>query len=268
MTAARVQSGGGTRAARTDRPMSLWRLEWLRLLRTHRLLALVAVYGFFGLVSAPMARYMNEIVQRVGAGVQVIAPPATPVQGISTYVGNTNQIGLLVYTLVVASAVAFDSQREMAVFLRTRVPSYRTLLLPKYLLSVAAGSFAFGVGVVATCYGTIIFLGDVGLGGLLAGTALSMLYLAFIGAVAALLGARLNSVLTTAVATLAIALGLSIVGAIGNLGDWLPSHLLGALTSLPFDGDAGSFLRSVAVTVIATIGLLLAAAQAGGAREL
>ncbi len=251
-----------------DRPMSLWRLEWLRLVRTHRLLALVAVYAFFGLSSPPLARYMNEIVQRVGGGVQVISPPATAVQGLSTFVGNTNQIGLLVYTLVVASAVAFDSQREMAVFLRTRVGSYRELLLPKYLLSVAAGSFAFGIGVLATWYGTIIFLGDVDVPGLLAATALSMLYLAFIGAVAAILGARLNSVLTTAVATLAIALGLSIVGAVGSVGDWLPSHLLGALTSLPFGDDAGSFVRSVTVTVVATIALLAGAARIGGAREL
>jgi ABC-2 type transport system permease protein len=255
-------------ARRAGAPMSLWRLEWFRLVRTHRLLALVAVDLFFGLTSPPLARYMGEILERFSSGVQVIAPPPTPGEGLTTFVGNTNQIGLLVYVLVVASAVAFDSQREMAVFLRTRVRSYRELLVPKYLLSVAAGAGAFTLGALATWYGTIFFLGDVDAAGMLAGILLAVLYLAFIGAVAAMLGARLSSVLTTAVGTLAVAVALGIVGSLGSIGDWLPSHLLGALSSLPLGGDAGSYLRCAAVTVVATLGLLAAAARLGEAREL
>lgn len=253
---------------RTTRPMSLWRLEWLRLVRTKRLVALVAVYGFFGLTSPPLVTYMSSILERVGAGVQVTAPTPTALEGLTTFVSNTNQIGLLVYVLVVSSAVAFDSQREMAVFLRTRVGGYRELLVPKYLLSLAAGAVAFAVGTIAAWYGTVILLGDVDPVGMVLGAALSVLYLAFIAAVAAALGARLDSVLSTAGLTLVVALGLGILGTIGSVGEWLPSHLLGAITTLPLGGDVSSFLQASAVTVVATVGLLALAARLGDDREV
>lgn len=268
MTAPATTTGPGPGPASRGPAMSLWRLEALRLLRTHRLLALVAVYGFFGLTAPPMTRYMSEILERVGGGVQIITPAPTAAAGLATFVSNTNQIGLLVYTLVVAGAVAFDAQREMAVFLRTRVPSSRVLLLPKYLLSVAAGALALVVGTAAAWYGTVIFLGPVDAVGVLAGTALSVLYLAFIAAVAAALGARLTSVLTTAVGTLAVALALGLVGSFGSLGEWLPSHLLGALSTLPVGADGGGFWRAALVTVVATGALLALAARLGDRREL
>lgn len=252
----------------TDRPMSLWRLEWLRLVRTKRLVAVVAVYGFFGLTSPPLVRYMDSILERVGAGVQVIAPTPTAIEGLTTFVSNTNQIGLLVYVLIVSSAVAFDSQREMAVFLRTRVSGYRSLLVPKYVLSLAAGAIAFCVGAVAAWYGTVVLLGDVDPAGMVTGAFLSVLYLAFIAAVAAALGAWLNSVLSTAGLTLVVALGLGILGTIGSAGEWLPSHLLGAFTSLPLGGGFGSYGRAITVTILATVALLALAARVGDRREI
>ena len=51
--------------------MNLWRLEWLRLVRTKRWIALVGIYVFFGLLGPLSARYMGEIVERFGGGVQV-----------------------------------------------------------------------------------------------------------------------------------------------------------------------------------------------------
>ena len=46
--------------------MSLWRLEWLRLTRTKRWIALVGVYLFFGLLGPFTARYMAEIISFAG----------------------------------------------------------------------------------------------------------------------------------------------------------------------------------------------------------
>jgi ABC-2 type transport system permease protein len=247
--------------------MSLWRLEWLRLVRTKRLVALVATYVLFGVLGPVLARYMSDILQHVGSDVVVIAPTPTPLQGLATYSSNINQIGLLVYVLVVSSAVALDAQREMAVFLRTRVPGYRHLLLPKYALSLTAGAAAFGAGTIAACAGTALLLGPVDIGGIALATGLVVLYLAFTAAVAAALGARLDSVLTTAIGTIVVALGLSLLGTIASVGAWLPSNLLGALTTIPFGGDAWSFVRSALVTVVASITLVALACRWGDRRE-
>jgi len=248
--------------------MTIWRLEWLRLTRTRRLLALLAVYLFFGFTSPALARYMSELLERFGSGVQIVAPTPTAIDGFVTFTSNANQIGLLVFALVVSSAVAVDAQREMAVFLRTRVGSYRDLLVPKWSVAVAAGVAAYLAGVVACWYGTAILLGSVDALGVVVGAACGALFLAFVGAVAAAVGARLHSAVTTAVTTLAIVLGLGLVGTFRTVGDWLPSSLLGALTTLASGGELIPFAKAAVVTVAATIGLLLLAVRTGARREL
>jgi ABC-2 type transport system permease protein len=246
---------------------ALWRLEWWRLVRTHRIVALLATYVFFGATAAPMARYAGELVQRFGGGVQVTMPPTRPVDGFTNYISNTNQLGLLVFVMVISSALTLDAHREMAVFMRTRVRHPRDLVLPRYAVNLAAAVASFVVGALCTWYGTALLLGPVDAGGVAIGVVLQVAYLACIGAVAAALGVRLRSAMTTAAATLGLALVLAILGAIEPLGAWLPSSLLGALSTLPAGADASTFARPLAVTIGVTVVLLVAAVRGARARR-
>src|SRR4051794_24438565 len=113
--------------------MTLWRLEWLQLVRARRLVRLVGVYLCSGLAGPLPGRYLAEIRGAIGTeGVQVQFPEPTPPDGIAQFVSNVSQIGLLVVVLIASSALAFDARREMAVFLRTRVSSVRSIVLPAY----------------------------------------------------------------------------------------------------------------------------------------
>ena len=65
-----------TATARLARPrMNLWRLEWLRLIRTPRALALGAVFVFFGLLEPVLTKYQSQIFRHVGNGVRISFPP-------------------------------------------------------------------------------------------------------------------------------------------------------------------------------------------------
>ncbi len=48
------------RPGRRPKPMNPWRLEWLRLTRTPRTIALAGVYLFFGLLGPVTAKYLQE----------------------------------------------------------------------------------------------------------------------------------------------------------------------------------------------------------------
>ena len=85
-----------TATARLVRPrMNLWRLEWLRLIRTPRALALGAVFVFFGLLEPVLTRYQSQIFRHVGNGVRISFPPATPAAGVSGYIGELSGTGLI-----------------------------------------------------------------------------------------------------------------------------------------------------------------------------
>jgi ABC-2 type transport system permease protein len=267
-----ITTGADNRSTNATRrrtwPMSLWHLEWLRLVRTSRWLALVGVFVFFGATSPPLNKYMATLVEHLGNGVQIVAPTPSAVSGFETYTRNAGQLGLLVFVLVVSSAVAMRAHFEMAVFLRTRCSSARQLLLPRFVVTVGAGVVAYMFGVLACWYGTVVLLGSVDLVGVVAGAVLGSLYLVFIGALAAAFGSVLRSVVTTAVATLAVALALGIAGAFDAVAAWLPGHLNDALADVAGGGDLTAYTKSAVVTVGVTAVLLIVAARGVDRQEL
>ena len=251
--------------------MSLWRLEWLRLLRTHRLLTIVMIYVFFGLTGPLTVRYLDKLVGALGTGgAQVQFPAPTPADGIGQFTRNASQIGLLVVVLVAAAALAFDSRREMAVFLRSRIFNVYRIVLPAYAMSAAAAVSGFALGMLAAWYETTVLIGSVPVADILLGTLFGALFLAFAVAVVALSAALAKGTLATAGIGLGLLLTMAIVAGLGGTatGRWMPTTLSGAAADLLLTGRPGDYLPAVAVTLVATAACLAGAAALTGRREL
>ncbi|GAA1654404.1 hypothetical protein GCM10009733_059660 [Nonomuraea maheshkhaliensis] len=248
--------------------MSLWQLEWLRLVRTRRLIAILGAYLFFGLTGPLTARYLDQILGSIGTeGVQVRFPPPTPADGIAQFTGNAAQIGLLVVVLAAASALAFDARREMAVFLRTRVRGMAAIILPAYAVTTGAAVTGLITGTAAAWYETAVLLGGPPPAGMLIGLACGALFLAFAVALTALAAALTRSVAGTAGAALAALLTLAVAdGLTGAL--WLPTRLAGAMEELVRGEPATGLPLAVAVTATLTMVALAAAVALTGRREL
>jgi len=130
--------------------MNLWRLEWLRRIRTPRALALGAVFVFFGLLEPVLTRYQSQIFRHVGNGVRISFPPATLAAGASGYTGELSGTGLIVVIVVVAGAFTFDTRHGLATFLRTRIASFWQLLAPRFTINAAAAATGYLLGTLGT----------------------------------------------------------------------------------------------------------------------
>lgn len=247
--------------------MTLWRLEVARLVRSRRVIALLGVFGFFGLTGPMLARYMGEILERFGGGVEVVLPEVVPADGITQYLSNASQIGMLVVLIVAAGALGFDAKPELAAFLRTRA-SVPRLLLPRYVVSFVAAAGAHTFGLLAAWYETHVLLGALPAGGMVAGIVLSWLYIAFAVAVVALGSAVARGVLGTVAVSAIALLVLPILSVVEALSGWLPSELLGAPEALARGAAIGDFLGAAAVAVVASAALLAAAVALLRRREL
>jgi ABC-2 type transport system permease protein len=249
--------------------MNLWRLEWLRLVRTHRLLAVVGLYLFFGLTGPLTARYLSALLGRLGTeGVRVEFPEPVPADGVAQFVGNASQIGLLVVVLVASSALAFDARREMAVFLRTRVGAVRDIVIPAYVVNAGAAAAGLVTGSLAAWYETSVLLGGLPAGPMLIGMALSALFLAFAVALTAAVASVVRGVAATAGVTLACLLGLAIVGGLTPLGRWLPNRLAGAMTDLVRAAPVLDYVPALIISVVASAAAVTVAVLVGARREL
>ena len=255
-------------ATKRQAAMSLWRLEWIRLFRTKRWIALLGVYVFFGLVGPLTARYISEILESFGGGVEVVVPEPVAADGIASYVSNAAQIGLLVSVGVAAAALAVDAKPQMGIFLRTRVAHVRNIIVPRYLVVTSAVAASFCLGSVAALYESTVLMGSLPLDGWLLGTLLGCLYLAFAVAVVAAVAGRTQSLLVTVVGAIGILLLLPIIGIAPEVGQWLPSHLVGAIDSLVRGAGYADYVGSTIVTLALTAGALGLAVRWADQREL
>lgn len=249
--------------------MNLWRLEWLRLVRTYRWLVLVGLYAFFGVLGPYTARYFNDIISRFGTGDVVIeAPDPQPVDGIVQFVSNASQLGLLAVVVVATGALAVDARPEVAAFLRTRTTRAGTVLLPRYTVNAAAAAFALVIGTAIAWVLSAVLIGPLPAGRMVLGTLLGMLYLAFAVAVVAGVAGWARSQAATVLVALGTLLVLPILGLVDAVAPWLPSELLGAVTALVAGAPPGDFAGAAAVTVVAVPALLWLAITGFARREL
>jgi ABC-2 type transport system permease protein len=248
--------------------MSLWRLEVLRLVRTHRWALLAGVYAFFGVVGPLTARYLHLLLGNLGGDLTVIAPDPRPVDGILQFVGNTSQLGILVVVVVAAGALAFDAHPERAAFLRTRMLDAGRLVVAPFAVTAVATVTSLVIGTLIAVGLTAVLLGTLPPVALLIGTAYGALYLVLVVAVVAVVSTLVRTQITTVLLSLLALLALPMFATIGVLRSWLPSELVTAVVAMLEGAPAGEFLRASAVSVLATAALLVTAIRRSSAREL
>lgn len=262
-----------TTATAPARRMSLWRLEWLRLVRTPWSVSLGAVFLATGLIEPVATRYASALFSHVARGTVVNLPRPTAARALSSYVGEATIVGLIVLVAVAASAYNFDARPGLSAFFRTRVPSMWRLVAPRFAASAAAGVAAYLLGTLAAWYETRLLIGSLPAGGVLAGMLCGAVYLMF--AVAVAVTALATSLTTSTVAavgiTLAILLAaLPLLGTVNAISSWVPTALAGApadLVASPPTDDLAHFVPALGVCAAAGALALAAAVRRLRARE-
>jgi ABC-2 type transport system permease protein len=249
--------------------MSAWRQEWLRLRRTPRGGAVVAVYLTFGLLGPVMAKYAQDIIDRFGGGsVTVIVAPPTPRDGVANFISQVSQTGLLALVVVAAGAFAFDARRGIATFLRTRARTMWDVLAPRLAMNAALAVVAYSVGTAAAWYETALLIGPLSATDVLAGVLCGSAYLLFAVALTAAAASIARTVLGTVGLALGVLLVLPILGIIGPVHDWLPSSLVTAPVSLVDGARLSTYLPALASSAAGVVALTAFAAHRLGRREV
>ncbi|MFI6908272.1 hypothetical protein ACIBKY_43915 [Nonomuraea sp. NPDC050394] len=245
-----------------------WRLEWLRLCRTHRFLAAAALFITFGMSGPFMALYSGAIIARAGASLSVPPVAVTPAAGVASFVDNSIGLGLLLVIVIAAATLAIDHRPAVSIYYRSRARSAAALIIPRYVVVTLAMIAAYSVGAWITWYETAVLIAMPSAAAMVLGNLLVALYLAFAVAVVALLSALLRGMLLIAgVAAMAL-LALPVAGLVPGLGAWMPSRLLTAQHTLLGTAGLTDFTPAAAVAAIATTICLTLATRYAYRREI
>ena len=250
--------------------MGPWRLEWQRLTRTPRALALAAVYVIFGLGEPVLTKYLNNILNHAGGAqrLKISIPPPVPSDGINAYVGQVSTIGLIVVVVIAAGAFGFDSKQGLATFLRTRVSSMWQLITPRFVVNAAAAITAYVLGTLAAWYETNLLIGSLPVGAMLEGMLCAACYLAFAVALSAAAASVVKSTLGAVGLTVVLLLALPIAGLAHSIQNWLPSTLVSAPYDLITSTHLSHYVPAIATALVAAALLLIGTAARLRSREV
>ena len=242
--------------------MSVWRLEWLRVWRTRRLIVLLGTFVILGLGSPMLTYYLPDIVKGATSdGVQIIVPEPTAKDGIQSFAGNLNQLGTLVVVVVAAGTLCIDANPILAAFYRTRQRG-RRLLLPRYATLTAAVVATLALGTLGAWYETAILLGPLRASDVLGGFLLQALWFAFVTSVVAAAASLVRGVPGAIGAAVALLLAIA---ALPALESWHPTRLANGVALLVAQQE--QLWRPVVVTTVTTCLLLTLATNRFARRE-
>ncbi|MFH9979857.1 hypothetical protein ACH4ND_11505 [Streptomyces sp. NPDC017179] len=251
--------------------LSLWRVEWLRLLRTKRLIALLGVFVLFGFAGPLLARYSGELLTHAGSSgqrVKIVFPPPVPADGVVQYVSNALGIGLIVTVVVAAYACSIDAGTALSVFYRTRARRFGDLLVPRFAVSAAGAVGGYLAGLLAAWYETAVLLGNPGTAAMGRTALVGSVYLVFAVAVTALAATLARSTLGTVGYALLVLFTLPLLGAVPHMSRWLPTELTRAPDAFLRHTATDEAQRALAVAVVLALACVAAAVLRGARREV
>jgi ABC-2 type transport system permease protein len=231
--------------------MSPWRLEYLRLLRTGRLVALAATFVVLGFGMPVLTYFLPQLIEGSGGDIEVVVPKQTAADGIVGYASNLAQIGSLVVVVVAAASFAIDARPSLGAYYRTRAPSIGRLLLPRAVALAAATGLSLVLGTLGAWYETSILLGSVDMAALAEGMLLMALWFGFVICLTVAVAGVQRGVLGVAGVTIGILLALVFLGSFSALASWLPTRLASGYSEAFLSGGGEELWRPGAVAVVA-----------------
>jgi ABC-2 type transport system permease protein len=203
-----------------------FRKEWMEALRSYRLLIVVVVLVFFGLISPFLARYMPELMKLIPTGDIVIsAPPPTVANAISQYVKNIAQAGLFLALLLTMGAVAQEKDKGTAAMMLVKPLSRSAFLGAKFLSLGAIFVVSLALAGIASYYYITLLFEAMNILHWLVLNAFIFLYILVIVSMTLFC----STVTKSQAAALGVIVGLLVVGwmasGILRLGKYLPGEL-------------------------------------------
>lgn len=204
------------------------RKELLEQWRTRRLVAVAAVFLFFGFLSPLGAKLLPDLLKSMGdtGGVVIEMPPPTVQDALLQYVKNMSQFGVLLAVLLAMGALAREKERGTAAMTLSKPVSRTAFLLSKFVaLSLVFGLCLALAGLACYYYTVILFHGTGGARFVEMNLLLGLL-IEFYLAVTLLSSTVARSQVLAGGLGLGTVFGVAILGALPCIGKYMPTALL------------------------------------------
>lgn len=208
--------------------LAMLRKELLEQWRSRRLVAVAAVFLFFGFLSPLGAKLLPDLMKSLGdtGGIVIEFPTPTAQDGLLQHVKNTSQLGVFLAVLVTMGALAREKERGTAAMILSKPASRAHFLLSKFLALTLVFGLCLALAGLACYYYTIVLFKGIGEAHFVEMNLLLALFIEFYLAVTLLGSTIARSQVLAGGLGLGAVFVVAILGALPQIGDYMPTALL------------------------------------------
>jgi ABC-2 type transport system permease protein len=222
-----------------------FRKEWQEALRSYRLLIVIIVLVFFGLTSPLQAKLLPQILTTAlpsGTDLSSIIPEPTVWSAIDQYVKNMGQFDLILAVLLGMGAIAQEKDKGTAAMMVVKPLPRGSFLGAKFLGLAAVFAISIAIAAIGSYYYTGLLFEWMGIVPWLVLNVFLFLYVLVIVAITLLCSTIMNSQAAAGGMVVGIIMLGFILGAIRNMGRFLPGELNTWSIRLMHGSDKSSYI--------------------------
>jgi ABC-2 type transport system permease protein len=196
--------------------------------RSGRLLIMLAVFLFFGIVSPLTAKFMPDIISSMvkDQNITIQIPEATWKDAIGQFVKNISQMVVFIIILLSMGTVAREKENGTASFLLVKPVSRNLFILSKFISQFIVLLGSMLVGFCTAALYTNIFFGSFPMILFTKIALVLLLYLIVIQFITIFFSVLIKTQILAGILAFAATLLLSAISILGKPGFYSPSHLL------------------------------------------
>lgn len=236
--------------------------EFKEIIRTGRLWIILAVFGFFAVLSPVTARYMPEIFESLmkDQHMEFKIPDPTWMDAMMQYVKNLSQICTFILIFLFMGSVAREKESGTAVFIIVKPVLRAHFILSKFILAWVSITLSIFISFLLASFYTYLFFGDFPVYKFAVANLILLLNLLVITSLVIFFSTISKTQLVAALLSFLSWLVLGLIAQIRNFGYFSPSKLIGesmdyfsgnSLHWQAFAGSAFMLFLSVAWSIFA-----------------
>jgi ABC-2 type transport system permease protein len=196
--------------------------------RSGRLLIMLAVFLFFGIVSPLTAKYMPDIISSMvkDQNITIQIPEATWKDAIGQFVKNISQMGVFIIILLSMGTVAKEKENGTASFLLVKPVSRNLFILSKFFSQFIILFVSMTVGFLTVVLYTKIFFGTFSMILFAEISLILFIYLIVVQSITIILSILIKTQIPAGILAFVTMLLLGLVSILGKTGVYSPSHLI------------------------------------------
>lgn len=235
-------------------------VEWLRWLRTRRVIICLFVAAFVAL-SSPLLAYLlpDLLAMSADSEIRIDAPDPTWVDLLNSYFKTSSQVGLLVLAFVAGSSLALGNDDRLQLFYRSRTHSGFRVFAPRVAVTVLVLTGITLAGAALALYETWALISEVDLDKAIVALGVSSFGLVAFILLAAILAGLTNSPFASTLILVAVTFAGSLVPTDVEWSVFVPTRLLAPSGLLADESLRDYGFSAVVITALlaVSIGALL-----------